>query len=104
MKSDFEKLVIARRYIDMLQKENELLKKEVEAGHKLTLDTRKALKDEQDRKEKMTPDEKLKIKSDLYVQQMKDTINNLKAKLKTATDDNKKLIEQVIRLKSGNKF
>ncbi|MCE7993135.1 MAG: hypothetical protein HEP71_14205 [Roseivirga sp.] len=104
MKSDFEKLVIARRYIEMLQKENELLKKEVESEHQLTLDARKALKDEQGRKEKMTPDEKLKIKGDLYVQQMRDTINNLRTKLKTATDDNKKLIEQVIRLKSGNKF
>lgn len=104
MKSDFEKLVIARRYIEMLQKENELLKREVESGHKLTQDARKALKDEQNRKEKMTSEEKLKIKSDLYVQQMRDTINNLKAKLKAATDDNKKLIEQVIRLKSGNKF
>ena len=81
MKSDFEKLVIARRYIEMLQKENELLKREVESEHKLTLDAHKALKDEQDRKEKMTPDEKLKIKSGLYVQQMRDTINNLKAKL-----------------------
>lgn len=103
MKSDFEKLVIARRYIEMLQKENELLKKEVESEHKLVLEARQALKNEQERKEKMTAAEKLEIKSGLYVQQMRDTINNLKVKLKSATEENKRLVEQAIRLKSGEK-
>ncbi|GAB5526402.1 MAG: hypothetical protein Roseis2KO_42740 [Roseivirga sp.] len=100
MKSDFEKLVIARRYIDMLQKENELLRKEVEAEHERTLEARKALREEQDRKEKMTSAEKLEIKSSLYVQQMRDTIKNLKTKLKSTSEENKKLVDQVIRLKS----
>lgn len=103
MKSDFEKLVIARRYIEMLQKENELLKKEVESEHKLVLEARQALKNEQERKEKMTAAEKLEIKSGLYVQQMRDTINNLKVKLKSTTEENKRLVEQAIRLKSGEK-
>lgn len=103
MKSDFEKLVVARRYIDILEKENELLKREVESEHKLTLEVRHALKEEQERKEKMTSAEKLEIKSGLYVQQMRDSINNLRTKLKSATEDNKKLVEQVIRLKSANK-
>ncbi len=100
MKSDFEKLVIARRYIDMLQKENELLRKEVEAEHERTLEAMEALKEERDRKEKMTSAEKLEIKSSLYVQQMRETINNLKSKLKTTSVENKKLVDQVIRLKS----
>lgn len=100
MKSDFEKLVIARRYIEMLQKENELLRKEVEAEHERTSEAREALRQEQERKEKMTPAEKLEIKSSLYVQQMRDTINNLKTKLKTASEENRKLVDQVIRLKS----
>lgn len=100
MKSDFEKLVIARRYIEMLQKENELLKKAVESEHMLILEARQALKDEQDRKEKMTPEEKLEIKSGLYVQQMRDTIKNLKTKVKSTSAENKKLMGQVIRLKS----
>lgn len=103
MKSDFEKLVIARRYIDILEKENELLKTAVESEHRLTLEARHALKEERERKEKMTSAEKLEIKSGLYVQQMRDSINNLKTKLKSATEDNKKLVEQVIRLKSENK-
>ncbi len=87
----------------MLQKENELLKKEVESEHKLVLEARQALKNEQERKEKMTAAEKLEIKSGLYVQQMRDTINNLKVKLKSATEENKRLVEQAIRLKSGEK-
>lgn len=103
MKSDFEKLVIARRYIEMLQKENELLKQEVESEHQLLLEARQALKNEQERKAKMTPAEKLEIKSGLYVQQMRDTINNLKAKLKNATEENKRLVEQAIRLKSDGR-
>lgn len=100
MRSDFEKLVIARRYIEMLEQEISLLKKEVETLHKSKLEAEQAVRDEKARKEKMTPEEKLHIKSDLYVQQMRDTINNLKVKLKSATDENKKLLEQVIRLKS----
>ncbi len=87
----------------MLQKENELLKKEVESEHKLVLEARQALKNEQERKEKMTAAEKLEIKSGLYVQQMRDTINNLKVKLKSTTEENKRLVEQAIRLKSGEK-
>lgn len=87
----------------MLQKENELLKKEVESEHKLVLEARQALKNEQERKEKMTAAEKLEIKSGLYVHQMRDTINNLKVKLKSATEENKRLVEQAIRLKSGEK-
>ncbi len=87
----------------MLQKENELLKKEVESEHRLVQEARQALKNEQERKEKMTAAEKLEIKSGLYVQQMRDTINNLKVKLKSATEENKRLVEQAIRLKSGEK-
>lgn len=101
MKSDFEKLVVARRYIEVLEKENELLKKEVESEHRLAEEAKKAVKDELMRKEKMSPDEKLRIKSDLYVQQMRDTITNLKTKLKAATSENKKLVEQLIRLKGS---
>ena len=66
-------------------------------------EARQALKNEQERKEKMTAAEKLEIKSGLYVQQMRDTINNLKVKLKSATEENKRLVEQAIRLKSGEK-
>lgn len=87
----------------MLQKENELLKKEVEAEHELMNEARRALKEEQDRKEKMTPAEKLEIKSSLYVQQMRDTIKNLKARLKSTSEENKKLVDQLIRLKSEDK-
>lgn len=101
MKSDFEKLVIARRYIDILEKENELLKQEVESEHQRVKNTQLALKEEVDRKEKLTAAEKFEIKSGLYVQQMKESINNLKVKLKASTAENKKLVEQVIRLKSG---
>jgi predicted RNase H-like nuclease (RuvC/YqgF family) len=101
VKSDFEKLVIARRYIEVLEKENELLKKEVESEHRLVEEANKAVKEELMRKEKMSPEEKLRIKSDLYVQQMRDTITNLKTKLKATTAENKKLVEQLIRLKDS---
>jgi predicted RNase H-like nuclease (RuvC/YqgF family) len=101
VKSDFEKLVIARRYIEILEKENELLKLEVEAEHKRVGEAKKALREEIDRKEKLTAAEKFEIKSGLYVKQMKESIHNLKTKLKAATEENKKLVQQVIKLKSG---
>lgn len=100
MRSDFEKLVIARRYISVLEQENELLKKEIETQFKALKETEKAIVTERGRKEKLTADEKFRIKSDLYVQQMKETINNLKKKLKTTTEENKRLIDQLVRLKS----
>ena len=102
MKSDFEKLVLARKYIEVLKQENELLKKEIEAKHQEVKDAERAVYEEKERKEKMTPQEKLEIKSGLYVQQMRDTINNLKTKLKAATEENKKLLDQVIKMKSGD--
>lgn len=99
MRSDFEKLVIARRYIEMLEKERDLLKSEVELVYKQVKEAERALQAEKDRKEKMTAKEKLQVKSDLYVQQMRKTIENLRTKLKAATDENKKLVDQLIRLK-----
>ena len=102
MKTDFEKLVLARKYIEVLKQENELLKKEIETKHREVKAAERAVQEEKDRKEKMTPEEKKEIKSGLYVQQMRETIANLKAKLKAANDENKKLLEQVIKMKSDN--
>ena len=101
MKSDFEKLVVARKYIEVLERENELLKKEVESHHKMLKEAEQQVVEERNRKEKLSSEEKLKIKSDLYVQQMKDTINNLKRKLNAATEENKRLVDQLVRMKSG---
>lgn len=99
MRSDFEKLVIARKYIAALEQENEALRKEIEEQHLAQKDLENSLKEERDRKEKMSPEEKLKIKSDLYVQQMKDSVKNLHKKLKQASEERDRLKEQVIRLK-----
>ena len=100
VKSDFEKLVVARKYIEVLEKENALLKKEVESQHQMLKETEKRVVEERRRKEKLSSEEKLRIKSDLYVQQMKDTINNLKRKLKATTEENKRLVDQLVRMKS----
>ena len=48
----------------------------------------------------MSPSQKRKIKEELYVQQMIDTINNLKSKNKAATKENKRLLDQLIRVKA----
>ena len=95
-------MVLARKYIEALKQENELLKKEVETKHQEVKQAERAVIEEQQRKEKLTPEEKFEIKSGLYVQQMRDTISNLKTKLKAATEENKKLLDQVIKMKSGN--
>ena len=100
VKTDFEKLVVARKYIAALEQENGLLKKEVESQFKALKEAERAVMTERDRKEKLTPEEKMKIKSDLYVQQMKDTINNLKTKLKNTTEENKRLVDQLVKLKA----
>ena len=100
VKTDFEKLVVARKYIEALEQENGLLKKEVESQFKALKEAERAVMAERDRKEKLTPEEKMKIKSDLYVQQMKDTINNLKTKLKSTTEENKRLVDQLVKLKA----
>jgi len=101
MKSDFEKLVIAQKYIEAIEKENAALKAEVENQFRMRRKLEISLKIEKNRKEKMTPKEKLQVKTDLYVQQQKGVIDSLKRKL----EESQKLVEQqraaLIRTKLG---
>ena len=101
MKSDFEKLVIARKYIAVLEQELEGLKQKVEDQHRENLRLQEDLAKEKARKEKMTPEERLKIKSDLRAQQMNQTVKNLKTKLDKSLKETEQLRAQVIRLKSA---
>ena len=122
IKTDFEKLVVARKYVNALKQENKLLRKEVVAQFKAAKAIEKVLKTERDFREKMSPSEKRKIKSDLYVQELKntikalqaklkvdrrrrdvlcsETINDLKAKLEAAINQNSKMVYQLIRMKA----
>ena len=100
MKTDFEKLVVARKYVTALERENKLLKKEVVAQFKAVKAIEKVLKTERDFREKMSPSEKRQIKSDLYVQQLEDTIDDLKARLEAAIKANNEMVSQLIRMKA----
>lgn len=91
MKSDFEQLVVAKNYIAALEKENEALKAEVENQFRMRRKLEISLKAEKDRKEKMTPKEKIQVKTDLYVQQQKGAIESLKKKFA----ESHKLVEQL---------
>ena len=88
MKTDFEKLVVARKYVTALEQENKRLKKEVVMQFKAAKAVEKALEKER------------KIKSDLYVQELKNTIKALRAKLEAAINQNSKLVYQLIRIKA----
>lgn len=122
MKTDFEKLVVARKYIAALEQENKLLKKEVVTQFEAAKAAENALEKERNFREKMSPAEKRKIKADIYVQELKntinalqaklkvdrrrrdvlcsETINDLKAKLEAAINQNSKLVYQLIRMKA----
>ena len=99
MKSDFEKLVVAQKYVEALKKEvgqlKEALQKEREEKRRLEED----LEAEKERKEKMTPEERYRIKSELRAQQMDQTVKNLKTKLDKAQKESEQLRAQVIRMK-----
>ena len=88
MKTDFEKLVVARKYVTALEQENKRLKKEVVMQFKAAKAVEKALEKER------------KIKSDLYVQELKNTIKALRAKLEAAINQNSKLVYQLIMIKA----
>ena len=100
MKTDFEKLVVARKYIAALEQENKLLKKEVVEQFKVAKAAKRASERDLYFRQKMSPAEKLKIKSDVYVRQLKATIHDLQAKLEAATKENKQLVGQLIRVKA----
>ena len=100
MKTDFEKLVVARKYIAALEQENKLLKKEVVEQFKVAKAAKRASERDIYFRQKMSPAEKLKIKSDVYVRQLKATIHDLKAKLEAATNQNSKMVSQLIRMKA----
>ena len=100
MKTDFEKLVVARKYITALEQENKLLKKEVVTQFKAAKAAENALKRERNFREKMSPSQKRKIKADFHVQELKNTIKDLQAKLEVATKVNNERISQLIRMKA----
>lgn len=99
MKSDFEKLVIAMKHIEALEKEIDLLRKEVEYQFGETRKLEIELKAERDKKEKLKPEEKLKIKSDLYVQQQANAINSLRTKLKDCQGKYEKAHSELVQAK-----
>ena len=103
MKTDFEKLVVARKYVTALERENKLLKKEVVTQFKAAKAAEKALEKARKIKKKMSSAEKRKIKSDIYVQQLEETINDLQAKLEVATKVNNERISQLIRMKAESR-
>lgn len=99
MKSDFEKLIIAQKYIAILENEKEELRAEVE---KIFLKKRKAeieLRIEQNRKEKLTKGEKNIIKADLFVQRQEAALKNCRGKLKRWEDERNTLVMQIVKLK-----
>lgn len=125
MKTDFEKLVVARKYIAALEQENKLLKKEVVTQFEAAKAAENALEKARNLREKMSPSQKRKIKEDFYVQELKntvkalqaklkvdrrrkdvlcsETINDLKAKLEAAINQNSKLVYQLIRMKAESR-
>jgi len=90
MKSDFEKLVIAQKYIEAIEKENAVLKAEVESQFRIRRKLEASLKAEKKLTEKLTPKEKVQVKTDLYVQQQNGVIESLKLKF----TESQKLVEQ----------
>ena len=100
MKTDFEKLVVARKYIAALEQENKLLKKEVVTQFKAAKASENALEKERNFREKMSSSEKRKIKADLHVQRLKDIIRRLQAELEATHKEKKKLVSQLIRMKA----
>jgi hypothetical protein len=98
-RSDYEKLVLAKKYIETLEDEIEGLKEEVQKQYRLRTKAEIELKIEVNKKEKMTPDEKLQIKSDLYVQQQKESIDSLRSKLKDCNAKHEKSQAELIQVK-----
>jgi len=99
MKSDFEKLIVAQKYIAILEKEKEKLKAEVE---ELFLEKRKAeieLNIEKNRKEKLTKGERKTIKTDDFVQRQEAALNNCRTKLKGWEHERNSLVMKIVNLK-----
>lgn len=100
MKTDFEKLVVARKYVTALEQENKLLKKEVVTQFEAAKASENALEKERNFREKMSSSEKRKIKADLHVQRLKDIIRRLQAELEATHKEKKQLVSQLIRMKA----
>lgn len=99
MRSDFEKLEIAKRHIQLLEKEIEVLKAEVQNQFKQRKKAELELKIEINKKDKLTAEEKLKIKSDLYIQQQNDSIKSLRSKLKDYKGKYEKAHSELVQVK-----
>jgi polyhydroxyalkanoate synthesis regulator phasin len=98
-RSDYERLVLAKKYIEALEGEIEALKEEVQKQYQLRTKAEIERKIEVNRKEKMTPEEKLQIKSDLYVQQQKESVDSLRRKLKECNAKYEKSQGELIQVK-----
>ena len=99
MRSDYERLVMAKKLIEIKDLEIEALKEEVQKQFRLRTKAEIELKIERNKKEKMTPEEKQKIKSELYVQQQNDAIKNARAKLKECETKYEKVHKELVQVK-----
>uniref|UniRef100_UPI00404847FF hypothetical protein n=1 Tax=Roseivirga sp. TaxID=1964215 RepID=UPI00404847FF len=98
-RSDYERLVLAKKYIETLEDEIAALKEEVQRQHQLKTKAEIERKIELNRKEKMTHDEKVQIKSELMVQQLKASNEALRKELKEYKSKYEKSHAELIQVK-----